>query len=330
VLISHHVRTKKKRKALLVGDGAIFSELRHAVNENPHSPFVFAEHIEIHSPLLGDTTLESLKTVLRENEITILVIDVKNEKVTPLLPYFYNLVGGGIRIYDVNKMYEDVFRRTPLSSVGYFWFFEHVDLEKKLYSILKRGLDLLLALPVGAVFVCSLPIIYILQKIENDGEGLFSIQKRWGEGGKIINVYKYRTMLYTDEGRWRIEKGNQNRATKLGKILNKTNIDELPQVINILKGEMSFIGPRNDIAALGERLAKEIPFYMIRYSVRPGISGWAQTLQKVDGQNPQTVEQNIIRLQYDLFYIKNRSLLLDLVIVLRTIKTLLTRLVSTF
>jgi len=111
----------------------------------------------------------------------------------------------------------------------------------------------------------------------------------------------------------------------VGRFLNRSNIDELPQVINILKSQMSFVGPRNDIVALGERLYREIPYYMIRYSVKPGITGWAQTLQRVKGQNPQSVEDNIIRFQYYLFYVKNRSLLIDFVIILRTIKALLGR-----
>ncbi|MEN9551940.1 MAG: hypothetical protein RI935_317 [Candidatus Parcubacteria bacterium] len=328
VYVSHHIRTTRKKKAILVGTGGIHKELREFVNNNEQSAFVFVDHIEIHSPLLESSSLESLRLVLKENNISMLVVDVKNEKVIPLLPYFYNLVGEGVVIYDIHKMYEDIFKRTPLSTIGYFWFFEHVDLEKKLYLIIKRCVDVMLCIPVGVIFLISIPIVYVLQKIEHDGEGLFSVQKRWGVGGKVIKVYKYRTMLYTDEGKWRIERGNHNRSTRLGKILNRTNIDELPQVINIIKGEMSFIGPRNDMEALGERLSKEIPYYMIRYSVQPGISGWAQVTQRVEGQNPQTIEQNIARLEYDLFYIKHRSALLDIVIITRTFKTLLSRLSS--
>lgn len=327
VYTSHHIRTKKKRKALLVGQGAIANELKQAVNSNPQSLFVFAEHIEVHSPLLADKTLDSLRSVLKENEISLLVVDVKDERVLPLLPYFYNLVGDGVRIYDIHKMYEDVFRRTPLTSVGYFWFFENVTLDMRLYEIAKRVTDVALSIPVSVLFLISVPFVYFANKIEGEGDGkLFSKQKRLGLGGKVIEVYKYRTMLYTDDGSWRVEGGNKNRDTKVGSFLRRTNIDELPQVINILKGEMSFIGPRNDVIALGEKLHKEIPYYVIRYSIKPGISGWAQTLQKVKNINPQGVEENITRFQYDLYYIKNRSLLLDVVIILRTIRILLIRL----
>lgn len=327
VYTSHHIRTKKKRKALLVGQGAICTELKQAVNDNPQSLFVFAEHIEVHSPLLADTTLDSLRAVLRENEISLLVVDVKNEKVLPLLPYFYNLVSDGVRIYDINKMYEDVFRRTPLSSVGYFWFFENVTLDMKLYEITKRVIDIVLSVPVLVLFGLSMPFVWFANRMEGEGDGtLFSRQKRLGVGGKVIEIYKYRTMLYTDGGSWRAEGSNKNRDTKVGAFLRKTNIDELPQVINILKGQMSFIGPRNDVLALGEKLHKEIPYYAIRYSIKPGISGWAQTLQQVKNINPQGVEENIIRFQYDLYYIKNRSLLVDVIIILRTIRILLIRL----
>lgn len=327
VFMSHRIRTKKKRKALLVGQGSLFASLKEAVNDNPQSLFVFADHIEVHSPLLTDTTLESLRSVLRENEISLLVIDVKNEKVQPLLPYFYNLVADGVRIYDINKLYEDVFRRTSISSIGYFWFFENVTLDMKLYEIAKRGVDILLCIPVAIIFLITAPFVWVANKLEGEGDGtLFSKQKRLGLGGKVIEIYKYRTMLFTDGGSWRSEGGNKNRDTKVGKFLRKTNIDELPQVINIIKGQMSFIGPRNDVAALGEKLHKEIPYYAIRYSIKPGISGWAQTLQQVKNINPQGVEENIIRFEYDLYYIKNRSLLLDVIIILRTIRILLIRL----
>lgn len=327
VYMSHRIRTKKKRKALLVGQGALCTELKQAVNDNPQSLFVFAEHIEIHSPLLVDTTLNSLRSVLRENEISLLVIDVKNEKVLPLLPYFYNLVADGVRIYDINKMYEDVFRRTPLSSIGYFWFFENVTLDLKLYEIAKRGVDILLSIPVLTIFIITIPFVWLCNKLEGEGDGtLFSKQKRLGLGGKVIEIYKYRTMLYTDAGSWRTEGSNKNHDTKVGRFLRRTNIDELPQVINILRGQMSFIGPRNDVVALGNKLYKDIPYYSIRYSIKPGISGWAQTLQQVKNINPQGVEENIIRFEYDLYYIKNRSLLLDVIIILRTIRILLIRL----
>lgn len=327
IYISHYIRTTKKRKALLIGEGDELHELKNSLNSNPQSSVIFAEHIEVSSPLLVGNTLDALRIILKENDITILVVDVKSEKVAPLLPFFYNLVKEGISIYDVGRMYEDTFRRTPLSTIGYFWFFNNVTFDMKMYEIIKRMLDVFLSIPILVCFLISLPFVWVANKIEGQGDGkLFSKQKRFGQGGNIIEIYKFRTMLYTDDGTWRIEGGNKNRDTKVGSFLRKTNIDELPQVINILRGQMSFIGPRNDVISLGEKLHKEIPYYGIRYSIKPGISGWAQTLQTVKHINPQGLEENIIRFQYDLYYIKNRSLLIDVVIILRTIRILLVRL----
>ncbi len=122
-------------------------------------------------------------------------------------------------------------------------------------------------------------------------------------------------------------KQGDSRVFPWGATMRKTRFDELPQMINILKGEMSLIGPRNDIEGLGERLAQEIPYYNIRNFVKPGITGWAQTHQHYMGNNisPQSPEETKTRLSYDLFYVKNRSILLDISIALRTIKTLLSR-----
>jgi len=127
---------------------------------------------------------------------------------------------------------------------------------------------------------------------------------------------------------WTTEDAKEgNRVTRVGAVLRKLSIDEIPQVWTILKGDMSLIGPRNDIKGLGERLAAEIPYYNIRNFVKPGVTGWAQTHQHYMGDNisPQSLEESKTRLSYDLYYVKNRSLLLDVEIALRTIKTLLSR-----
>lgn len=322
VYFSHRIRTNKKRRALLVGQGPVFTELKDVINNNPQSTIMFVEHIEVTSPLLTASTLDSLKSVLRENDISLLVIDVKSEKVTPLLPYFYNLVGDGLRIYDVHKMYEDTFRRMSLSSVGYFWFFENVTLDMRLYEMVKRFIDIVISLCVAVVWMLLHPFVAFLIKREDGGSVFLNNQFRIGRHGVPIKLVKYRTMSNDDEGVWLKEKGNKNRVTKIGHFLRKSRIDELPQVVNVLRGDISLIGPRPDIVDLGNKMAAEIPFYMIRYSVKPGLSGWAQTLQD---KPPQSVEETRVRLMYDLFYIKNRSLLLDIIILLRTIRTILMR-----
>jgi len=155
-------------------------------------------------------------------------------------------------------------------------------------------------------------------------------QKRIGQFNQPIEVVKLQTMTKNDaaSSTWTAEDAKKgNEITKVGALLRTLSLDEVPQVWNILKGEMSLIGPRNDIAGLGQRLAEEIPYYNIRNFVKPGVSGWAQTHQQYMGDNisPQSLEESRMRLAYDLYYVKNRSLLLDIAIALQTVKTLLSR-----
>jgi lipopolysaccharide/colanic/teichoic acid biosynthesis glycosyltransferase len=121
---------------------------------------------------------------------------------------------------------------------------------------------------------------------------------------------------------WLTEKDNPNKVTKVGYWLRKSRIDELPQLLSIMSGDLSLIGPRPDILAIGGQLSATIPYYMMRYTVRPGLSGWAQVHQELP---PQSLEETKVRLQYDLYYVKNRSLLLDFIILVKTFKVVVLR-----
>jgi lipopolysaccharide/colanic/teichoic acid biosynthesis glycosyltransferase len=129
-------------------------------------------------------------------------------------------------------------------------------------------------------------------------------------------------MAFSDKGKWLKDKDNKNKVTRVGVWLRKSRIDELPQLLAILQGDLSFIGPRPDIIALGGQLSAQIPFYMMRYTIRPGLSGWAQVNQELP---PQSLEETKVRLQYDLYYVKNRSFFLDFIIMVKTFKVLVLR-----
>jgi lipopolysaccharide/colanic/teichoic acid biosynthesis glycosyltransferase len=183
---------------------------------------------------------------------------------------------------------------------------------------------------LGVAFLCILPIIYLAIKIEGRQAGVFMTQHRIGRFNKPVDVLKLQTMTVNDKisSTWTTEdKDKGNQVTKVGAVLRKLSLDEFPQVWTIMKGDMSLIGPRNDIKGLGERLASEIPYYNIRNFVKPGISGWAQTHQHYMGDNisPQSLVESKERLSYDLYYVKNRSFLLDMEIFLRTLKAMLSR-----
>jgi lipopolysaccharide/colanic/teichoic acid biosynthesis glycosyltransferase len=231
------------------------------------------------------------------------------------------------RFLDIHQVYEGVFGRVALSLLRHNWFLENISNNPRLvYDALKRIMDFILAIPVLIVTAILLPFVALGVKL-GDGGPVFIRQDRIGRGGRNIHVYKIRTMSRNDAAsdKWGKESGNV--VTRFGAFLRKTSIDELPQVWNILKGEISFIGPRSDISGLGSRLSHEIPYYNTRYLIKPGISGWAQVNQRYSPGNisPQSIEETKIRLAFDLYYVKNRSFILDLKIALRTLKTLIVR-----
>ena len=172
------------------------------------------------------------------------------------------------------------------------------------------------------LIVCSPLILAIAILIKIDSKGpIFFSQERVGEKGKIYQVHKYRSMVDNAEDQsgpvW--AESDDDRITRVGKFMRKLRIDEIPQLYNVLKGEMSFVGPRPEREYFVEQLEKKIPYYTIRSTIKPGITGWAQVCYGYGA----SVEDAIEKLNYDLFYIKNMTTLMDAMIVLRTIKIVL-------
>ncbi len=313
-----------RAKTLLIAEGEEFEELKRAVNGHGFYPFYFTSHLRVTDEDLRseESSLSVLRHILEENHITQVVIDIRDSKVSQLLPYLYNLASQRkIHVFDASLVYQDVLKKMPMRGIGHFWFFESVHLNIQAYEALKRLVDIALALPWLMLWALLHPFVYLAIKLDSKGD-VFIEQERYGFGGKVIKLYKYRTMTFSDKGKWLKDKDNKNKVTKVGYWLRKSRIDELPQLLAILQGDLSFIGPRPDIVALGGQLSAQIPYYMMRYTVRPGLSGWAQVSQDLP---PQSLEETKVRLQYDLYYVKNRSLFLDLIIMFKTFKVLVLR-----
>lgn len=323
---------KKLHNALLIADGEEADELIKEVNQNERYNYRFIKMITSDVVRQTPDFQEKLLKVIETEKISIIVANSQSTYLESLLPRLFELTFLKFKFtfLDFNRVYEETFDRVALSSLHYDWFITHVSQSRRYtYDILKRLIDIVGATIVGIVFLVLLPFIYIAMRIEGNST-IFMMQKRMGQYNARINVYKVQTMTSNDSGSstWLSEDAKKaNVVTKVGAVLRKTSIDEMPQVWNILKGQMSLIGPRNDIEGLGERLANEIPYYNIRNFVKPGVTGWAQTHQYYMGDNisPQSLEESRTRLAYDLYYVKNRSILLDISIALRTIKTLLSR-----
>ena len=229
---------------------------------------------------------------------------------------------GGIHIRDMADVYEELTGRIPVHNIGDQWllFTEGFSLLHKEYvQKLKRLLDFVAS---GLILILVSPIIgltAIAIRFESPGPVFYS-QKRVGKGQENFTIYKFRSMHNNAESgsaQWAIEK--DPRVTKVGRFLRLTHIDEIPQIWNIFKGDMSLVGPRPERPEFVVMLEQEVPYYSVRHTVKPGMTGWAQ----INYQYGASTEDAINKLEYDLYYIKNMSLFLDLKILLRTIGVVL-------
>ncbi len=316
------IKRGEREPALLIGAGKEMKELNEEVNANPHYGLHFISSVDLED-MAGINIQEDIITLIYEHNIKLIIIDFSHANVTPLLPHLYNLIFSKIRFIDSHRIYEDIFNRIPLSLVTYSWFLENISVSPKFtYDFLKRIMDILISVPLMIVPIITWPFAFITMKLEDRGP-VFIAQERIGKDNQIIRLYKFRSMsqniidLAAEQ--------SENKVTRVGNILRKTRLDEFPQLWNVLKGDISLIGPRPELPSGVKHYEEEIPFYNVRHLIKPGLSGWAQLYHENHPHHGIGVEQTKEKLSYDLFYIKNRSFFLDIKIALKTIKTLLSR-----
>lgn len=265
---------------------------------------------------------QTAKNFIQTNKVNLVVVEPNILQNEELVKIFYEVLPYGVTIEKFSEFYESIMGKVPTSLINKSWFLENLaEINKKPFEIGKRALDIILAIILGIPFLVLTPVIAIIIKLDSCG-AVFYRQKRVGKNGKIFEFIKFRSMI---ENADKIDglKGDEEdlRHTRSGRILRQTYLDELPQVINVLRGEMSFVGPRPERPHYVDELKKKIPFYEIRLLTRPGITGWAQ----ISMQNDASVEDAPEKLQYDLYYIKNRSIVMDLGIMLKTASTMARR-----
>lgn len=306
--------------AILIGSGDEMKELFEEVNNNPIYNLKFISSIDLNRAGKEDFWNEIVPHIYTEN-VSVIAIDLANKNVEPVLPHLYNLIFSKISFIDMHKVYEDIFDRVPLSLLKYDWFLENISTAPRGgYDFLKRLMDILLAIPLFIVPVLLYPFIFIAMKFEGGGP-VFVHQDRIGQNNQLVRLLKFRTMLFNDNGDWQ-HKGPANKVTRVGHFLRRTRLDEFPQVWNVLKGDISLIGPRPEFPEAVKRYTDEIPYYNVRHLIKPGLSGWAQIYQDNHPHHNVNTLETAHKLSYDLYYIKNRSFLLDIKIALRTLKTL--------
>tara|TARA_B100000745_G_scaffold262983_1_gene187258 strand:- start:3685 stop:5043 length:1359 start_codon:yes stop_codon:yes gene_type:complete len=320
-----HLLKRREVGAVVIGTGSELTKLAEHINRDTVYPMVV--RAIIHPELSKNADIKrTVELLIESGAVTTIVVDMSNRSIDPLLDFVYytTFIERSASFIDVRDIYQEVFERVPLSLIDDRWILKNVSvLPQQIYDVVKRVIDVVLSIGGLIISAVLFPIIAIAIKVE-DGGSVFVTQERVGKHTITFTSYKFRSMSYSDQGAW-IGENKNNTVTKVGGFLRKYHLDELPQLWNVLKGDMSLVGPRPDIAGLYSSIVSEIPFYKLRYTIHPGLTGWAQTTQEYEEGNmsPQSMDATRLRLQYDLFYVRHRSLLLDAKIILRTINTVL-------
>lgn len=301
---------------LIIGENSEIEQIKEFVRNNPQLGYQIIKQIRIDDV---QTPFDLLEIASRQ-DIKIIVTAIDPHQNLKLVRSLYQCLPLKINFSDLPSFYEKILGKVPISSIGEIWFLENLtESQKNFYEATKRILDIIGSIIVGLISLPLYPLIALAIKIDSAGP-IFYRQRRIGLDGQIFNVIKFRSMVHQAEikgAQWSQEQ--DPRVTKIGRLIRKIRVDELPQVWNILLGQMSFVGPRPERIEFVQQLDKQIPYYQIRHIIRPGLTGWAQ----VNLRYGASYEYSIEKLQYELYYIKHRSLVLDLSILLKTINIVL-------
>ena len=316
---------EKSMNLLIVGDSEEAKAIARVFVSNPYFKNVSAFALASSDMHDAKEMKESLLLFVKQKGVDMIVADMRDPYTKGLAKDFYKLVfeKESIQFYDLASMYEELHHRILPSLIGEEWILQNVrgGSPHYAYDFLKRTIDIVgaiaLLIPCAVVF----PLIILAIKLQ-DGGAIFYHAQRRGQFNKPIRILKFRTMTGMDDGITTTD--TKFVVTSVGKFLRKTRLDELPQLVNVLKGDLSFIGPRPEMPSLADVYADEIPYFNLRHLIKPGLSGWAQLYGK-HGHGEVAIEETRDKLSYDLYYLKHRSIFLDIEIALKTINTLLMR-----
>jgi exopolysaccharide biosynthesis polyprenyl glycosylphosphotransferase len=314
------------RRVLIIGAGKAGETIARAYQELRPQPFFLVGFMDddpkkIGTRLAGFPILagnDHLLETVAEEGITEIIIAISGTMQGGTFQTILDAQENGVDVVPMPTVYEELLGRVPVHHLESDWLIRSFVDEVRVggfYEAGKRLLDFLGGLVGTGIYAILFPVIAVLILLES-GQPVMYKQVRSGKGGKLYMINKFRTMRQDAEkdGIVQLTQEKDSRITRIGNFLRRTHIDELPQFLNVLRGEISLVGPRSERPEWITEFQKQIPFYRARLLVKPGITGWAQ----VNYSYYATVEEMVIKLEYDLYYIKHRTLLLDLLILFRT------------
>ncbi|HEC91470.1 MAG TPA: exopolysaccharide biosynthesis polyprenyl glycosylphosphotransferase [Candidatus Atribacteria bacterium] len=303
-----------KKNVLFVGKDSLIGEILKIAPSSDYKIF-----IEDPPPL----DVKKIDNLIASSQIDIIVTPFEEKLSQEFIRTLYNHKLKGIEIYDSEAFYEILTRKFPISHYLAKKEVPYIGVSfNPLFRNFKRMVDIAGAFLLLLILFPLFLVIFILINLTS-GKPVFFIQERLGLNQKPFKLVKFRTMIKEAESQngpqWASK--NDERVTKLGRFLRRFRLDELPQLINVLRGDLSFVGPRPIRRYFADLIEEKVPFYSLRFTVKPGLTGWAQVHYDYGG----SIEGHIEKFQYDLYYIKRASLFLDLFIILKTLQTIIRR-----
>jgi len=323
--------SNRRSKLLIMGTGPLARSLAREILRHKELGLSICGFVDDDPALVGVSIVNpkvlglntQLRQIVSENKVDRVVVELGDRRGRLPVDELLELKMRGVRIEEATSLYEYVTGKIAIENLKPSWmiFGDGFEVSRRVL-FLKQVVSFSISLLLFLSFVPLFPLIALLIKLNSPGP-VFYRQERVGHHGKTFTLWKFRSMRQDAErGTGPVWASLQDtRVTRVGRFLRRTRLDELPQLINILKGDMSLVGPRPERPKFVEELSSLIPFYYLRHSVKPGVTGWAQ----VNYGYGNTIEDSVEKLQYDLFYIKNISCPLDLLVIFNTIKTVLVR-----
>ncbi len=297
---------------VIVAEPPMIEKISRALDGNPQLGY------KVEKSFGKNENLSGIISAVAECKADLLVVPRELLTKSEVRSKLYSLLSNGVTVYTLTDFCELVFQFIPLEDIDESWFIERSIGEGQFYDHIKRLFEAVVAAVMAIILLPIGLLIAMLIVLSSPGPAFFT-QPRVGRDWKNFSIIKFRTMRHGSDGpAWTVNR--DTRITGFGKILRHAHLDELPQLINIIKGEVSFVGPRPEGFDLASLYDKEVPYYHIRQRVLPGVTGWAQ----INYKPSSSVEDAATKFEYDLYYLKNRSLILDMAIVFRTIKNIFT------
>lgn len=315
----------KKKNVLIFGSNHIENNIQQdIINSLDYNYIGYISNNKSRATKYLIGNYDEMEKIIKENKVDLLVIvkDMQSPSFKKYLKRLFELKVNGLKVLSYEIFNEEIQKKIDASKIDEEWLLQSNGfdiLNDGMQKNMKRGADLVIATTLMILLSPVALIAAILIKLESKGPIIFK-QVRIGENMVPFKVYKFRSMKIHDPQKYsKYAQDNDNRVTKIGNFMRKTRIDELPQLFCILKGTMSFVGPRPEWDILAKEYEKQIPYYNLRHMIKPGLTGWAQVMYPY-GEN---IEDTKRKLEYDLYYLKHQDLILDVLIILKTVKVIL-------